>query len=64
MLSAFGKQVDILQAENNLSNVKLAEKMGIKPQNVPKLKRVQSPRKTTIHKISRALGVPVAQFID
>lgn len=64
MSTEIGLKIELLQAEQNLSNVELAKKLGIYPQNVPRLKRVKDLRATTIHKLSRAFDVPVSYFFD
>jgi len=62
--SPLGLKIELLQAEHGMSTVDLARKMGIKPQNVSKIKRVKWARVTTIHKLSKAFQVPVTYFYD
>ena len=64
MNTAIGLKVELLQAEHNLSNKALAEKMGVQPQNIPRLKKAKGVRVTTIYKLSKAFGVPARYFFD
>lgn len=64
MQTPLGTKISILQAEHNLTNQALAEKMGIYPSNLAKLKTVKRPRPQTLHKLSKALGVPVRIFFE
>lgn len=64
MKTSLGAKIELLQAEQGMSNVTLARKLGKKPQNIPRLKRTENPRKNTIQKLSRAFAVPVSHFFD
>lgn len=64
MKSTLGKKIDLLQAEKDITNVELANKMRIFPQNVAALKKRIRPRNSTIHKLAKALEVPVSIFFE
>ena len=64
MKSALGQVIFKIQAEKNMSNLELAEKMGTYPQNIAKLKTRKSLRPKTLHRLAKALGVDVDIFLD
>ncbi len=63
-VKSLGVKINMLQAEQSVSNVQLAEKMGKKPQNISKLKKITSPRPETLNKLAKAFDVPVEFFMD
>jgi len=60
----FGTKIDLLQAERGWTNVRLAQELGVKPQNITKLKRAKASRKTTIWRLSKVFKIPVSYFFD
>jgi len=62
--TGIGLKVELLQAERNLSNKDLAGKMGMRPQNIPRLKKAKGIRVQTIYKLSKAFEIPVSYFFD
>jgi DNA-binding Xre family transcriptional regulator len=64
MQSNVGKLIHRLQAKNNLSSVELARRLGIKIQNVHKLKSRTQLRPTTIYKLSKVFNCEVDVFLD
>ena len=64
MYTNIGKKVELLQAERNVTNNELAKRMGIKAQNIPGIKRAKHVRVTTVHKLAKALDVPVIYFFE
>jgi transcriptional regulator with XRE-family HTH domain len=63
MRSELGQVILKIQAEKNISNLDLAEKMGTLPQNVAKLKTRNSLQPKTLHRLAKALGVEVDIFL-
>ena len=65
-MEVFGKKLKKLMLEKNVTQIELAEKLGIKKrQQISKWATGASiPRPETIKKIADALGVPVAYFLD
>lgn len=62
----FGKKLKKLMLEKNITQIELAEKLGIKKrQQISKWATgASSPRTETIEKIAQALGVPVSYFVS
>lgn len=62
--SSFGKKIDILMAEKNISMSELSIKIGKIPQTINVIQRSQKPRPKTIHAFAKALDVPVTYFFE
>lgn len=63
-ITPFGKQLEILLAENDLSQADLARKTGVSRQAIHSVKYSKYPRVRTIAAVARALNVPVSHFLD
>lgn len=59
MRTELGNAILKIQAEKNISNMELAQRMGTAPQDVSKLKSRRSLQPKTIHRLAKALGVDV-----
>lgn len=63
MQTKLGRLIYRLQAEKNLSNLELAQKMGMVPQDVAKIKTRKRLHAKTLHRLATALGEPVNIFL-
>ena len=63
MNTGIGLKIELLQAEQNVNNLELAKRLGIRPQNIARLKR-RDVRLTTIHRLAKAFNTPVRYFFD
>lgn len=59
MLSNFGREIEILQAENDVSLNELAKRTGKSKQCINGLKKSKRPRPVTVRKFAYALNVPI-----
>jgi len=60
----FRAKIDLLLAEKNLYQRQVAARMGISERAFTNLKARERHNARTIHKLSRAFGVPCEYFID
>lgn len=60
----FRTLIDILLAEQNMMQKDIARKMGISERSFTNLKARENHHPRTIHKLSRAFGVPCEYFFD
>ena len=61
---SFRTKIDVLLAEKNLYQRQVASRMGISERAFTNLKARERHNSRTIHKLSRAFGVPCEYFID
>jgi transcriptional regulator with XRE-family HTH domain len=64
MVSALGEKITELQIEKGISNKELARRIGRKPQDIWRLKRVKQPQYPTLHKLAICFGVPSRVFLE
>lgn len=62
MVSEFGRKVDFIQAEMDVSLNDLAKRLRKSRQCVYRIKKSVRPRARTVHSFARALNVPVSVF--
>lgn len=63
-LSEFGKLIEKMQAEQGISNDRLAKAAGISRQNLNRVKRTARPWLTTVHNLAKALNLDVDIFLS
>lgn len=56
-------RIELLRAEQNLTNAALAERCGMSRQNISTIVRRGTCNPLTAAKLARGLGVPVADII-
>lgn len=60
----FRQKIDLLLATENLTSAEIAQKMGVSRQSFTNIKRYERHQPRTIHKLSKAFGVPVDYFME
>lgn len=63
-ISEFGKRLELILCENNMTQAELARKIGVLRENVSHMKKVKRPSFPTIHKVAKACRVPVGYFLS
>jgi len=64
MAKTFGLKIDELQADNGISLSELSTLTGMSRQTLYRVKKSKRPHMVTIHKLAKALKVPVSYFFD
>jgi len=62
---AFGKQLQLLRLEANMTQEELADEIGLTVESVSNIERgIYGPKFDNLEKIASALGIPVKDLFD